>query len=151
MSDSTKLPQTLGDVMTRDVITGRADEPIEDLRIGMERYRFRHLPIVEDGKLIGLVTRSDLLHASSTWLSDVAAARDALIGKQPLGKIMQREVITMRPDEPLLDAAKVMWEGQLGCVPVTDDENNLLGIVTTTDFLKLAVQLLGGKIKDPPT
>ncbi|MEZ4221595.1 MAG: CBS domain-containing protein [Polyangiaceae bacterium] len=143
-----ELPKTIAELMTRKVITGRADEPIRDLREGMERYRFRHLPIVEDGKLIGLVTRSDLLHASSSWLSDRADDRDALIGKQPLGSIMQKEVLTMRAEDSLLDAARLMWEGRLGCIPIVDGEDKLVGIITATDFLKLGVRCLGGELKE---
>jgi acetoin utilization protein AcuB len=140
-------PNTIAELMTRRVITGSEDEPIQDLWEGMQRYRFRHLPIVRDGKLVGLVTRSDLLHASSTWLSDRADERNALIGKQPLKSIMQTEVLTMRPHEPPLEAARLMWQGELGCVPVTDDDGKLVGIVTSTDFLKLSIQLLGGELE----
>jgi CBS domain-containing protein len=117
----------------------------------MDRFHFRHLPVVDGNKLVGLVTQRDLLHASSSFLSDKAAERDEVILEQPVGKIMQRDVLSVQPHEPLLDAALVMWEGKLGCLPVTEEDGTLVGILTETDFIRLAVNMLREGPPPPPS
>jgi CBS domain-containing protein len=108
----------------------------------MAAFRFRHLPVVEQDKLVGLITHRDLLHASSSFLSEKAKERDDIIHKVPAKRIMQRELLTVRPNEPLVDIAKLMWEAKVGCVLVTEEDGKLLGIITEADFIRLAHHFL---------
>jgi CBS domain-containing membrane protein len=143
-------PKTVGELMTRKVVTVGEDDTLGAAGEGMERFHFRHLPVIKDGKLVGLVTHRDLLHASSSFLSEQAEARDALIKKQPIKRIMRTELVTVEAQEPLLDAARLMLEAKIGCLPVIDADEKLVGIVTEADFLKLTVRLLGGAATPPP-
>ncbi len=145
-----KNPETVSDLMTAKVVTITEDESLELAEKGMKLFHFRHLPVVKDGKLAGLVTHSDLLHASSSWLSEAADERDKIIFKLPVSKIMQREVLTVLPDDSIYDAAHLMWEAKLGCLPVCDDDGVLLGILTEGDFVKLAVRMFGKDTGPPP-
>ena len=147
------LPSTVAEVMTSKVITVSENDTVHRAEGGMQQFRFRHLPVAdESGKLIGLVTHSDILHASSSWLSESAQERDNLIHQLPVGKIMQREVITVRAEEKLLAAAKLMWEARLGCLPVVDENDHLVGILTEGDFIKLTIRLLAhGRPPPPPS
>jgi CBS domain-containing membrane protein len=144
------FPKTVGEVMTKKVITIGPNETLQQIEQGMERFRFRHLPVVEDGKLIGLVSHRDLLHALSSFLSEAEEQRNAVIRQQPAKLIMQHDVITIRAHEALLDAAKLMWEAKLGCLPVVDEEDQVVGIITEADFMRAAIHLLGGAIPPPP-
>ncbi len=147
-----QLPKTVSEVMTRKVVTIGENDTLARLEHGMQRFRFRHLPVVEDGKLVGLVSHRDLVHATASFLSDEADAQNARIYEQPAKTIMQTEVVSVRPDEPLLAAAQLMWEAKLGCVPVTDEDGRLLGILTEADFVKLAIQMLSdGSMPPPPS
>ncbi|HYP90125.1 MAG TPA: CBS domain-containing protein [Polyangiaceae bacterium] len=140
--------QTVGDVMTRKIVTVAEQDALENIDEGMNRLRFRHLPVVDRrGKLIGLLSHRDLLHASSSCLSDKEAEQNAVIKQLPVGRIMQHEVLTVQPEDPLVEAGKLMWASKIGCLPVVDAEGTLLGILTEADFIRLAVQLLGGDIK----
>jgi len=140
--------QTVGDVMTRKIVTVAEQDALENIEEGMNRLRFRHLPVVDRrGKLIGLLSHRDLLHASSSCLSDKEAEQNAVIKQLPVGRIMQHEVLTVQPEDPLVEAGKLMWASKIGCLPVVDAEGTLLGILTEADFIRLAVQLLGGDIK----
>lgn len=147
---TTALPKTVGEVMTRKVVTITENDTLASLASGIERFRFRHLPVVDDGKLVGLVTHSDLLHASSSFLSSEAEQRNELIHKQPAKLIMQRDVVTVSAEDTLVDAAKLMWEGKFGCLPVVDDDDVLVGIVTQADFLKIFMRLAGAIVPPPP-
>jgi CBS domain-containing membrane protein len=130
-------PVTVADLMTRKIIAIGENDTLENLEENMERFRFRHLPVVDGDKLIGLVTHRDLLHASSSFLSDRESERNKLIHKVPVGTIMQTEVLTVESTDKLLDVAKLMWESKLGCLPVVDG-GKLVGIVTEADFIRLA-------------
>ena len=126
--------------MTRRLITIKPQESLKDVEDGMEMFRFRHLPVVDDeGTLVGLITHRDMLHASSSFLSSEREKRDTLIHEQARAEmVMRKEVLTVQPDKPLADAAKLLWDNKLGCLPVTDDNNKLIGIITEADFVKLA-------------
>ena len=144
------LPKTVSDVMTKKVVTIGENDTLEKLEEGMQRFHFRHLPVVEDGKLVGLVSHRDLLHAFSSFLSASASERDAVIRKQPAKKIMRADVVTIGPDDTLLDAAKLMWEAKLGCLPVVDKDEKLVGILTEGDFVRIMIRLMGGAATPPP-
>ncbi len=144
------MPKTVAEVMTRKVVTIGENDTLEKLEEGMSRFHFRHLPVVEKGKLVGLVTHRDLLHAASSFLSEAAEARNAIIRQQPAKTIMHTDVVTVSPDDSLLEAARLMWDAKLGCLPVVDKDDQVVGIVTEADFIKLTIQLLGGGQRPPP-
>lgn len=145
-----ELPKTVGELMTRKVVTVSPDDTLRAAEDGMGRFHFRHLPVVEGNKLVGLITHRDLLHASSSFLSDQAAARDEIIHKQPVKRIMRTDLVTVAADESLLSAAKLMLEAKIGCLPVVNVDDTLVGIITEADFVKLTVRLLGGGSVPPP-
>ena len=140
---SSDLPQRVAEVMTRQVITIKKDDTLENVAEGMERFRFRHLPVVEgDGKLVGIITHRDLVAYASTPLSSEKAHRDLLIHKLPAGRIMNADVTTVKAQDNLLMAGRLMLEKKIGCVCVIDDGGKLEGIVTDTDFIRLACEVL---------
>ncbi|MBK7579281.1 MAG: CBS domain-containing protein [Myxococcales bacterium] len=149
---TTPSTQTVGDVMTRKVVTITENDTIASLDDGFKRFRFRHMPVVDAGKLVGLVTHRDLLHASSSFLSSMAKERDEIIYSQPVKLIMQTDVVSVAPTELLVDAARLMWDSKLGCLPVTEKDDHLVGILTEADFLRLWVlQLSHGERPPPPS
>jgi CBS domain-containing membrane protein len=146
------IPKTVGELMTRKVVTISPTDTIAQIEEGMQRFRFRHMPVVEDGKLVGLVTHRDLLHALSTTLSPVQEQRNAIIRAQPASRIMQKELVTVPADEPLLSAANSLWDKKLGCLLVTDADNVLLGILTEADFVRVVIKhIMGGETPPPPS
>ena len=136
--------------MTRKIVTITEGDVLEDAEQGMQRLRFRHLPVVDSrGRLVGLLSHADLLHASSSFLSEREAERNAVILQQPVKRVMQQEVLTVQPEDPLIQAGKVLYESKIGCLPVVDAEGHLLGILTKSDFIRVALELLGSGIERP--
>lgn len=142
------IPQLVRDIMTRKVAVLHEEENLELAEQGMKDYRFRHLPVVEGDKLIGLVTERDLLRASVSSLNaDHAVLDDNLKRYFFVREIMRTEVTTVRPDTPLLAAARLMQEAKLGCLPVTEDDGTLVGILTQTDLVALAATFLDAQAR----
>lgn len=144
----TSLPTIVADAMTRKIVTVTEGDVLEDAEQGMQRLRFRHLPVVDGGgRLVGLLSHGDLLHAASSFLADHEEERNAVILRQPVRRVMQREVLTVQPEDSLIQAGKVLYESKIGCLPVVDAEGALLGILTKSDFIRVALELLGSGVQ----
>jgi len=133
---------TVGDIMSRDLVTLAEDDSLADARSCMQQGRIRHLPVVRGDKLVGLLTHRDLLAASFSMFAQVSSRDERRMFEQvPVAEVMHdaRAVpTTMR----VRDAARIMLDNQYGCLPVVDGAGRLLGIVTDADFLRLAVNML---------
>lgn len=120
--------------MTRDVVTIKSRQHLARARDVVKNDRIRHLPVIDEGgALIGLVTQRDLL----------AAGDDP---SRRISDIMQAEIKTVGPDTPAYEAAYLILRHDIGCVPITNDSGLLLGIITATDFVRVAYQCLGGAV-----
>ncbi|HEX3596348.1 MAG TPA: CBS domain-containing protein [Polyangiaceae bacterium] len=128
--------------MTRELFTIGPDDALESLEAHMESFQFRHLPVVDGNKLVGLISHSDLLETSSSALSKSAPEENAVLHRLPASRVMRRELVTVRPTEPLTNVAALVWQSRVGCVPVTEDDGTLLGIITEGDFVRLAYHFL---------
>lgn len=137
-------PKLVSDIMTQKVITLFEEDNLVGVEKGMSQFKFRHLPVVDSGKLVGLVTHRDLLRMAASSLELGGAQKTARLNETAFVRdIMQRNVLTVRADTPLIEAGKLMWDQKIGCLPVVTEDRTLVGIVTEADFLKLALSLLG--------
>jgi CBS domain-containing membrane protein len=133
----------VGDLMTTEVVTLTEDETLAHAQRCMARGRIRHLPVVRDGRLAGLITHRDLLAASFSIFAEVESTEQRRIfATVPVVELMHRDVVTVTPNFGVSRAAHILLENKYGCLPVVDEENRLLGIVTEADFLRLTVHLL---------
>jgi CBS domain-containing membrane protein len=136
-------PRLVRDIMTREVVTLYEEDNLVGVEEGMQRFRFRHLPVVDDGKLVGLVTQRDLLRVAASSLEPGSRQKtDRLKESVFVRDVMLRDLVTVHEDTPLADAGLLLWNNKLGCLPVVDGERKLRGIVTEADFVKLALRLL---------
>lgn len=139
---SAEEPRLARDLMTRQLFTIGPDDVLENLEELMEQFRFRHLPVVDGDQLVGLISRSDLWHLSSSRLSVSAPEENAILHRLTASRIMQKDCITVAPDEPLSNVAKLMWDSRVGCVPVVEKDGTLVGILTEGDFVRLSHHFL---------
>jgi len=131
------------ELMSTELVTLTEDETLALAQRCMRRGRIRHLPVLRDGKLVGLVTHRDLLAASFSVFAEVASEEQRRIFSTiPVTDIMHREVRTVGPDLPVAEAARILLKNKYGCLPVVAEDNRLLGLVTEADFLRLTVRLL---------
>jgi CBS domain-containing protein len=128
--------------MTRQIITVGVHEAIGDLERLMQRFRFRHLPVVDaENRLVGLISLSDLLHAKLGTLPDGTPTEKA-DEKTTAEAIMRKIVVVARVDSPLTTACEVMVKEKIACLPVALEDGTLVGIVTMSDVVRLAHALL---------
>jgi CBS domain-containing membrane protein len=133
----------VADLMTSDVVTLTEDETLAHAQRCMARGRIRHLPVVCEGRLVGLVTHRDLLAASFSIFAEVEASEQRRVfDTVRVVEAMHRDVVAVSPELPVSKAARILLENKYGCLPVVDDDQQLQGIVTEADFLRLTVQLL---------
>ena len=131
------------ELMSTEVITLTEDESVAHAQNCMTRGRVRHLPVVRDGRLVGLMTHRDVLAASFSFFADVDPSEQRRVFTTILVKeVMHRDLLTVGPDATVSEAAQILLRNKYGCLPVVDAVGNLLGILTESDFLRLTVRLL---------
>ncbi|HEY74855.1 MAG TPA: CBS domain-containing protein [Thermoflexia bacterium] len=133
------------DRMTSNPVTVTPDTSVKEALELLRNNPFRHLPIVdEEGKLVGITTEKSLVYASPA--SDVSLSIfevNYLLSRMRVEQVMAKEVVTVPPDLPLEEAARVMIDHQIGCLPVVE-EGRLVGIISDTDIFRVFVEGLGG-------
>jgi len=130
--------------MTPDPVTLSADDNLSQAMNIMRKSRIYHLPVVEKERLVGIVVEKDLLSnhpspATTLSLNEVYSLLETIRMRQ----IMSRPVITVEGNCPLEEAARIMVENTISCLPVMEGEK-LTGIITETDVFKALMEILGG-------
>jgi CBS domain-containing protein len=124
------------DIMGRNVVTISASERMSTVEDIMTLGHVRHMPVVQGGKLVGVVSERDLLRASLSVLSEHRGAeRRAFLHVVEIARVMSTPPIVIGPDASVDEAALVMAEKKIGCLPVVEGDE-LVGMVTETDVLR---------------
>lgn len=131
------------DRMSKEVVTIPSSTTILEAQRIMRESRVRRLPVVDEGKLVGIVTYNDLLEASPSKATTLSRFElTYLLSKMTVAEIMTREVITVSPDVPIEEAALIMQRNQIGGLPVMK-EGRVVGIITESDIFEVFVETLG--------
>lgn len=134
--------------MSTQPVTITADTPItEALRVMRQRH-VRRLPVLdEEGRLTGIVSEKDLLYASPSPATSLSIYEmHYLLSQLKVTEVMTTSVITVPPDTPLEEAARIMADHKIGGLPVVEGDR-LVGIITETDIFEVFLELLGGRMK----
>ena len=131
------------DVLTPNVISVTPKTTLPEAVRLMRERGIRHLPVVEDGKLVGIVSDRDLKRAMASPATSLEVHElTYLLNRLAVGEIMTRTVITIGAMFPVEEAARLMVMEKVSALPVTDADR-LVGIVTETDVLDLFVRAMG--------
>ena len=124
------------DVMSRKMVTISESDTLSTVEDIMTLGHVRHVPVVRAGKLVGVVSERDLLRASLSNLTEFASEqRRAFLHLVEIARVMSSPPIVIDIDASIQEAARVMAEHKIGCLPVMEDES-LSGLVTETDVLR---------------
>jgi CBS domain-containing protein/gamma-glutamyl:cysteine ligase YbdK (ATP-grasp superfamily) len=132
--------RTIGQFMTTDLFTVRPDDLIDLAASLMDWRHIRHVPVEDDrGRLVGLITHRNLLHLVSNGMrKENVTVRDVMVPNP----------VTVSSLTPTLDAIQTMRERRIGCLPVVDADQ-LVGIITSYDFLEASVRLFREHLERP--
>ena len=131
------------DRMTRSPITAPPEMPMQEALKLMRERGIRRLPVVDKkGKLVGIVSDRDLLHASPSDATSLSVWElNYLLSKVTLKEVMTKNVITVTPETPVQEAARIMAEKKIGGLPVVQ-AGKVVGIITETDLFRVLLELL---------
>jgi acetoin utilization protein AcuB len=131
------------DVMQEHPVTATLETRLPALVRLLQRRGFRHLPILDGGKLVGIISDRDLKQSMASAASTAdGRERDRLLDELTAEQIMARTVVTIGPMFGVEEAARLMATRKISALPVTEGDR-LVGIVTETDVLQLFVRALG--------
>jgi acetoin utilization protein AcuB len=140
---------TVEDIMTEQVVSLEEQDDLNKVMKVMQRGKFRHVPVVDrEKKLVGIISDRDVLRllpyrkgqrkpkseVFRAELFDVEPHEPVI--RQQVYRIMNQNVIHVQPDCGFYDVVKMLHEMKISCVPVTDEDKNLLGIATVTDVMR---------------
>ncbi len=145
MAAQTTYPRQVKEVMTRDVVALRPQQPFAQALALLAQHRFRHLLVTDaDARLVGVISDRDLLRCMS---------READLERVSVADIMGAAVVTVQPDTSLSEAAAQMLSRRINCLPVIETDK-VCGILTSTDLLRafhnLQTDIEQGGVTDAP-
>jgi acetoin utilization protein AcuB len=138
-------------VMTKNPVFVHPDMSVTEARSLMERERIGHLPVLDkNNRLAGIVAKKDLLKAGPSPATSLDMYEISyLLSKLKVEKIMEKKVITVDENEVVEEAARIMADKDIGCLPVTRGPGSpggfLVGIITDTDLFHVFINAFGAR------
>jgi acetoin utilization protein AcuB len=121
--------------MTKSLITLKPEDTLQHAHDRLQKYRINQMPVVRDGRLVGIVTDRDVRDAYPSRLRHIRAEDVQEFAEvHTVEQVMTREVISVSPEAPLREAASRLRQSRLGALPVVEN-GKLVGIITRSDLL----------------
>lgn len=132
------------DLMSRHVVTIGMDDTLQTARELFDRHGFHHLIVVEGRKTVGVVSDRDLLRNLSPFLNSPLTQRsqDLSTLNRRIHQIMTRRLVRVSADRPAVEAARMMIDENVSCLPVMEEGERLAGIITLRDVARWFTQLV---------
>lgn len=136
----------VGKRMKRNPMTIPPDTPVAEALEKMRREKVRHLPVVDKQGLVrGIVSRQDLLYATPSPVTSLNVWEVTyLVSQVKVSEVMTKKVITVDEDCPVEEAARMLADNKIGCLPVLRGDL-LVGIITETDLFGVLLELFGAR------
>ena len=131
------------DYMTSNPETLTPEDRLLDAELLVRRAGIRHMPVVSEDRLVGLLTERDVRRFAPSILHSTPEQYNEIFENTLVGKVMTKEVTTIGPEAPLSEAAAQLYAQHRGCLPVVDGER-VIGIITRRDLLRFANDVLSG-------
>jgi len=129
----------LSTIMTPAPYAANLTQKLSEVRDVITRRGFHHVPVVDAGKLVGLLSASDILRVSYTYGQDPRGAMAVLDHTLSIADVMTTDVRTLAPTDTIRAAFEELAEGGFHALPIVDADRTLVGILTTTDLLRYAL------------
>lgn len=120
------MNESVSSIMTTDLITAKPTTKLDKIRKTFMNHKIHHLPIMDKGSIVGLVTTYDL------WKNEIAPQD---YSETPVSKVMTTQIAKIRPTDKIGTAAELFLDNRFHALPVVNEHNHLMGIVTSFDVL----------------
>jgi len=131
------------DWMTTEVITVKPKTGMLEAHSIMRSEKIRRVPVVSKGKVVGIITRSDVREAEPSSATSLNVwEMNYLLHKLQVKDIMSREDLTVGPEDSIKTAASIMYKQKIGALPVVNEEAELVGIITESDVFRVLIAWL---------
>jgi CBS domain-containing protein len=128
------------DWMTQDVQTITPDTTVPEAHRLMTQNNIRRLPVLDGKRLVGIVTRGDVRGAEASDATSLSIWElNYLLGRLEISKVMTKKPITVSPESTIREAAQTMLDNKISGLPVVDDKDKVVGIITESDIFRLVV------------
>jgi CBS-domain-containing membrane protein len=134
-----KFIKDASELMTKNVLTCSCEDEVDDIWRLMQKKRLAGLPVVKNGKLVGMVTQKDLLESGSV-LPAFEAQKGRFQASSKISSVMKTGVTAVKRSTKVIQAAKVMVSKDVGRVPVEDEDGKLVGIIDREDVARILVK-----------
>lgn len=125
-------------IMSKSIVTVEMDDSLKIIKEIFDHVQFHHLLVVENGKVIGVISDRDLLKAISPNIGTLAeTTKDLATLKKKVHQILTRRPITLSANDSIYDAVKIFNHHNVSCIPVVDGDKRPVGILSWRDILKL--------------
>lgn len=130
--------------MTKNPMTVTADTKVDEVAHLMKKHNFRRLPVVDDGKLVGFLSNSDLMRVAPSPATTLSRYEiNSLLAKICVRDIMKKDVVSVNVDATIEEAALIMYKNKIGGMPVVSNMGAVVGVITETDIFKTFVDVMG--------
>jgi len=130
--------------MSKEIVTVDADDSMQNAIYILQEQNIKMLPVMDDGHLVGIITDRDLKKASPSDATTLDMHELLfLISKIKVRDLMKKPVYTARPDDTVEEAAALLLEKKISGLPVLDENNRLVGIITRSDIFRVLLSLSG--------
>jgi CBS domain-containing protein len=134
-----RFVKDVSEIMTTDVVTCSPEDEVDNIWRLMTETRFAGLPVVRNGKLVGIVTQKDLLE-SGTMLPTFESKKGRFRDSPKISSVMKTNLVAVEPSTKVIRVARAMINKDVGRIPVTDKAGKLLGIVDREDVARMVVR-----------
>ncbi|KZN14134.1 CBS domain-containing protein [Marinomonas sp. TW1] len=127
------------DIMVSNVICVDMDDRVPEVKNLLQQHGFHHLPVTEQGRLVGIISDRDILRLVSPFIDSVSEqARDLDTLNRAAHQIMTRQPIRVKADTPITEILAWLKKVDISCFPVVDEEDHVIGIITWRDLVNHA-------------
>jgi len=127
--------------MTPNVISVKREDPLPDVHHLMTDKKIRRAPVMDKGKLVGMVTLGDVLKAEPSAATTLSVWElNYVLYKLKIEKVMTPKPITISPDAFIGEAAQIMLEKKIGGLPVVETNGSVVGVITVSDIFRMVVE-----------
>ncbi|MDT7042440.1 CBS domain-containing protein [Candidatus Nitronereus thalassa] len=129
-------------IMSRKIVTVDMDDTLARIRDVFKQHRFHHVLVVSGNRLMGVISDRDLLKSISPFIDTLSeTTRDLATLQKRAHQIMSRKPISVAQDTTLEDAVETLLQHNISCLPVTNKDGAIVGVLTWKDLLRASVKV----------